>query len=288
MAEGVGLMAAQMGGRWGPDAFRRRRAVVTAHLRRIYGPDISEAKLDRAVNEAFASYGRYWAESLRLPSLSATEIDAGMSMEGTDHLHAALAGDRGAILALPHLGGWDWGGVWMAQSLWPVSVVVEALDPPEVFEWFVEFRSRMGMEVIPLDAGAASASMRALGAGRALCLLSDRAIGAAAGVTVDLFGSPTRLPAGPVTLALRSGAPLLPCAVYFAGGAMGHRAVVEPPIPLERRGRLRHDVERGTQQLADRLEVLIARAPTQWHMMQPVWPPGLDAPGRQSRGPEPS
>lgn len=135
---------------------------------------MSDVTLALRVDEAFASYGRYWAESLRLPSLTAAEVDAGMSFRGMDHLQTALGQGRGAILALPHLGGWDWGGMWMARSNWPVSVVVEALCPPEVFEWFVEFRRRLGMEVIPLDQGAAVASMRALKGGRALCLLSDR------------------------------------------------------------------------------------------------------------------
>ncbi|MGI8753973.1 MAG: phosphatidylinositol mannoside acyltransferase [Acidimicrobiales bacterium] len=272
MAEGVGLVAARMGGPGGMAPFRTRRNLARDHLRRVYGPEMSEVTLSLRVDEAFASYGRYWAESLRLPSLTAEEVDAGMSFRGMDHLQTALVGGRGAILALPHLGGWDWGGMWMALSNWPVSVVVEALRPPEVFEWFVEFRRRLGMEVIPLDKGAATASMRALRAGRALCLLSDRLVGGTPGVEVDLFGAPTRLPAGPVTLALRTGAPVLPCAVYFDSGASGHLAVVERPLVLERQGHLRADVERGTRQLAERLEALIRRAPTQWHMMQPIWP----------------
>lgn len=264
----------------GVGAVRERRELAAAHLRRVYGPDMSDLTLSLRVDEAFASYARYWAESLRLPSLTAAEVDAGMSFRGMGHLQAALAGGRGAILALPHLGGWDWGGMWMARSNWPISVVVEALRPPEVFEWFVGFRRRLGMEVIPLGPGAASASVRALAGGRALCLLSDRMVGDGPGVEIDLFGSPTRIPAGPVTLALRTGAPLLPAAVYFAAGAADHLAVVRPPLIVERRGRLRDDVAAGTQALARELEELIRRAPTQWHMLQPIWPTADQPPGR--------
>lgn len=271
VAEGAGLIAARMGGPGGIAALRSRRVLVGEHLRRVYGPTMSEVTLSLRVDEAFASYARYWAESLRLPSLTAEEVDAGMSFRGMDHLQSALAQGRGAILALPHLGGWDWGGMWMARAQWPISVVVEALRPPEVFAWFVEFRRRLGMEVIPLDGGAAAASLAALRAGRALCLLSDRVVGETPGSEVEFFGAPTRMPAGPVTLALRTGAPLLPCGVYFDGGVSAHLAVVEAPLILERKGRFRDDVARGTQALATQLEVLIRRAPTQWHMMQPVW-----------------
>jgi KDO2-lipid IV(A) lauroyltransferase len=53
---------------------------------------------------------------------------------------------------------------------------------------------------------------------------------------------------------------------------MGHTATIEPPIAVERRGRLRDDVTRVTQDLAHRFEELISAAPEQWLLMQPNWP----------------
>ncbi len=47
---------------------------------------------------------------------------------------------------------------------------------------------------------------------------------------------------------------------------------MRPPLSLERTGRFREDVARITQDLADELEVLIRRAPEQWHLFQPNWP----------------
>jgi KDO2-lipid IV(A) lauroyltransferase len=96
-------------------------------------------------------------------------------------------------------------------------------------------------------------------------------------VEVEFFGERLLLPAGPVTLALRTGAALLPCAVYFETGANRRVGFIRPPLQLPRRGRLRDDVQRGTQLLAVELEALIARAPTQWHLMQPNWPSDLAA-----------
>ena len=45
------------------------------------------------------------------------------------------------ILALPHLGGWEWAGRWMTDQGYKMTVVVEALDPPELFEWFADLRA---------------------------------------------------------------------------------------------------------------------------------------------------
>ncbi|MGE3619392.1 MAG: phosphatidylinositol mannoside acyltransferase [Acidimicrobiia bacterium] len=246
-----------------------RRRLVARNLRRVR-PGLSERELRSAVRATFASYGRYWVESFRLPGTPPAELAAHFTTEGYEHLEEARAAGRGAIMALPHLGGWEWAGFWLTTVAGvPMTVVVERLQPPELFEWFADLRRRLGFEVVGLGPEAGAACTRALRANRALALLCDRDIGGD-GVPVELFGEGTTLPAGPATLALRTGAPLLPVAVYHDGP--GHHAVVRPPIPVERAGRLRDDVARITRLLAAELEVLIARAPEQWHLMQPNWP----------------
>jgi len=255
-----------------PNAMSKRREMVGRHLRRVYGAEIGGWQLGRLVDEAFASYARYWAETLRLPSLRPEQILAGAGYEGYENLEAGRAAGRGTIFALPHLGGWEWCGTDLGLRGHPMHVVVERLQPADVFEWFVSLRGQLGMHVIPTGPGAAARCSEALAANGVLCLLADRVIGDASAVEVDFFGERTRLPAGPVTLALRTGAALLPCAVYFGPGPDDHLGVMGRPIPLERRGRLRDDVAAGTQVLAKEFEALIRRAPTQWHLMQPNWP----------------
>jgi phosphatidylinositol dimannoside acyltransferase len=165
-----------------------------------------------------------------------------------------------------------------------MNVVVEQLEPADVFDWFVSLRERLGMRVIPAGSGAAAACAQALARNEVLCLPADRVVGGAASVEVSFFGERTRLPAGPVTLALRTGAAVLPCAVYFESGADDHLGVFLPPLVIERRGRLREDVAAGTEALAREFEGLIRRAPTQWHLMQPNWPSDLDQPARPRAG----
>jgi KDO2-lipid IV(A) lauroyltransferase len=149
-------------------------------------------------------------------------------------------------------------------------VVVEALEPPELFEWFAEMRRRMNLEIVPLGPAAGTAILRRLKEGGIVGLVCDRDL-AGTGVEVDFFGERTTLPSGPATLALRTGAPILPVAVYFEGRD-GHRAVVRPPLPVERTGSFREDVGRVMQALAHEFEDLIRVAPSQWHLMQPNWP----------------
>src|SRR5207248_9564553 len=165
------------------------------------------------------------------------ELTASLTAEGLDHLTDALALGKGAILTIPHLGNWDLGGAWLGLRGVPITAVAEPLDPPELFDWFVSFREALGVKIVPLTGAAGTAVLRALHAGEVVGLICDRDL-VGGGAEVTFFGERTTLPAGPATLALRTGAPLLPVASYF-DGPTGHRGVVRPPIPVSRRGRLR-------------------------------------------------
>lgn len=270
----LATLTGRTAGFWLTLGMHGRRAMVERHLQRLHGRRMGPLELRREVHRTFDSYARYWLDSFRLTGMDAADLDAGMTAEGMDVLDTALEAGKGVIMALPHLGGWDFGGAWLATQGYPITVVVEPLQPPELFAWFAEFRERLGLTVVPLGPDAGRQVLRALRRNEIVGLLCDRDIDGT-GVDVEFFGERTTLPAGPVTLALRTGAPVLPTAVYFDGDR--HRGVIHQPLPLTRGASLREDVAAGTQLLADALQEMIAEAPEQWHVLQPNWP--SDRPG---------
>jgi phosphatidylinositol dimannoside acyltransferase len=247
-----------------------RRKMIERHLQRV-NPKLRGAALRVAVQQAFDSYARYYVESFRLPTMSKAAVDRPFSVDGFEHITASVEAGNGTIFALPHLGGWEWAGRWMTDKGYKLTVVVEALQPPELFEWFADLRKELGMTVVSTGPQAGAAVLKALRANEIVCLLCDRDL-ERNGIPVDFFGEQTTLPAGPATLALRTQAALLPVGCYFTSRYNGHHAVVRPPLSLQRQGGLREDVARITQQLAYELEFLIRRAPEQWHLFQPNWP----------------
>jgi KDO2-lipid IV(A) lauroyltransferase len=265
----VASMAARGLGRAAYRVAAGRRAQVERNLRRV-DPTLTGRDLGRLARQTFESYARYYEESFRLPGTSAAALDAGFTHEGYEHLDAALTAGHGAIMAMPHLGGWEWSGFWLTQVKGvPATVVVEQLEPTALFEWFVDLRRSFGFEVVALGPDAGVATARALKANHVLGLLCDRDL-TGTGPEVEFFGERTTLPGGPATLALRSGAPLLPTAIYFDGPR--RHGLVLPALDTTRQGKLRDDVQRVTQDLAHALEGLIRRAPEQWHLLQPNWP----------------
>ncbi len=244
----------------GPEQLRK-------NLARVLGVAPAEVP-GNLIRASLASYARYWREAFRLPSMNhqvlARRLDE--ASIGGEHVAAALDVGRGAILALPHSGNWDMSGVWLTNTHGRFATVAERLKPESLYKRFLDYRESLGFEVLPLTGGSRPPfdilAERLRGNGL-VCLMADRDL-TTSGVRVNLFGEPTMLPAGPATLALATGAPLLPVHSYYEPDVAV--TVVGPPLDLSS-----GDVDVITQALADQFTVNIAAHPADWHMLQPEW-----------------
>lgn len=252
---------AQRGFRVGADIAARRggRGVdrLRANLARVApGRDLTRA--------ALRSYARYWCEVFRLEGTPLQVVLDRTETVDEHRLREALALPTGVVLALPHTGNWDAAGAWCGASGAPFTTVAERLEPESLFERFVAFREKLGMEVLPLTGAPRppyDVLTERLQAGGTICLLADRDL-TPRGVEVMFFGSVTRMPAGPASLALSTGARLLPVTLSFTD--RGWRVRFHEAVPHT-------DVPTMTQAVADAFAVGITEAPQDWHMLQRLW-----------------
>lgn len=249
---------------------RGKRKIVARNMQRVQ-PNLRGRSLRRVVRKSYQSYARYYVETFRLPGLQKKSIDAKISVEGFSHIENALEKGNGVILALPHLGGWEWSGRWLIHQGHKLHAVVEKLESQALFDMFVELRRSYGVDVIPLDERAGVMVQEALAKNEIVALLCDRDL-LGNGIEVDFFGEQTTVPAGPAFFALRTGATILPLGTYFGRGLDQHETIVRPAIEIKRTGSLRQDMKNISQSLVNELEILIRRAPEQWHIFQPNWP----------------
>jgi phosphatidylinositol dimannoside acyltransferase len=245
----------------------KRREVVRRNMSRVVDPH----DLERAVDEAFRSYARYWMEALRLPKPGLEEIQRRTTVEGLDNIARYLDAGRGVIFVSPHLGSYDVAGAWLASYGWRMLAVAEELNPPELFEMFCTLRRSVGVEVLPAGKGSTARTLlSALRDGAAAGLVADRDI-SGSGINIEFFGETTMLPNGPAVLALRTGAPLIVGALFQRPGGRYH-AVLLDPIEVAAEKADRERVRALTAEVATRMEDLIRREPGQWHLFQPNWP----------------
>ncbi|MEV4324721.1 phosphatidylinositol mannoside acyltransferase [Microbispora rosea] len=255
---------------------RRGKSVrrLEANLARVVGGDPGDPAVRELSRAGMRSYFRYWMESFRFTGYTRERILDGTRATGGEHIFDNLARGRGVVVALPHMGNYDLAGAWLVHMGHPFTTVQERLKPESLFERFVAYRGRLGMEVLPLTAKGGGSAMafgtlaKRLRAGRPVCLPAERDL-TASGVEVEFFGARTRMVAGPALLAIQTGAALLPAVLWFEGNGWGIRIHEEIPVPPE--GTRQEKVALMTQALAAVFEKGIAEHPEDWHMLQRLW-----------------
>jgi lauroyl/myristoyl acyltransferase len=231
----------------------------------VVRPDATEAELDALTRAGMRSYLRYWQEAFRLPEWSAEEIVARVRTVNEKLLRDPYAAGRGVICALPHLANYDHAGAWAGLTGMPVSTVAERLQPESLFDRFIAYRKKLGMEVLPLTGGDEDVTgvlAERLRAGGFVCLVADRDL-SERGVPVTFFGRPSRMPAGPAALSLRTGAPLVPATLHYDG----------PDLVITFYDAIDPDggMAAMTQRCADAFAQGIAAHPEDWHMLQRIF-----------------
>ena len=245
-----------------------RRKMTERHMARVLGEEADSKAAARSVME---SYGRYWAEAFWARPRRVPEMRRNTAVDGLELIVGSRDRGKGMIFALPHMGNWEAAAPVSGTAGVPVVAVAERLPNERITDWFTSMRAAFGIEIV-LATGGVEVMRRleaALAENKAVALLSDRDL-KGRGVEVEFFGERTTLPPGPATLAIRTGAPLLPVGSYFEGS--GHRVVITQAITVPETGSRAEKVQAMTQELAYRLEKLIAEAPQQWHLVQPNWP----------------
>lgn len=187
---------------------------------------------------------------------------AQIELEGIEQLDAALRLGRGAILYTPHLGNYFY-SYWRLSQDYDATTVVTA-GSAELRKLFEEVYALGGMKGYDYDNEAPrelAFKLRAhLKRNGVVFLLSDFARPEFPACT--LFGQPSHLPSGALTLALMQQCPIVPCYGERIGWGK-HRLVFLPPLHLHERYTVRQKDE-AMQQLAHTLERMIRMVPEQW------------------------
>jgi phosphatidylinositol dimannoside acyltransferase len=242
----------------------QRRAALENYAAAL-GRDATDREVARVARRAFQNYGRMLTDFLLLGSLTPEELIQRMTIDGRDHLDAALARGRGAIMAVPHMGSWDMAGAYGGALGYPIAAVAERF-PGSLNDAVVRTRQGFGLNVIMLGRSAVRGITQALQANSIVALLCDLEQGP--GVSVRFFGRRSVVPGGPAALALKTGAALMP-ACQYATSPGHHHVHVDAPLTLAE-GETKEGV---MQRVVNRFEDFIRERPQQWYAFRPMFAP---------------
>jgi KDO2-lipid IV(A) lauroyltransferase len=245
------------------DSRHRRLARTNIALGLGCGP----AEAARIARACFENIGRTLAE-FSLAGSRIGELLERVELEGVEHLHAALAGGRGAFMLSGHCGNWELLGARMAREV-PLTSLARPMANPLVDELVASQRRAAGVRTVDAR-DAVREVLRTLRRGEVVGMLLDQNALRSERVFVPFLGRPAAANFGLAMLALKTGAPVLP--VFSARGADGrHRAWIGPPVPAAdaegRPARLGVTTARYTAAI----EGYVRRHPDQWFWVHNRW-----------------
>lgn len=258
---GMGRVAHAFGG--------RLRRAGTRNLEMAF-PAMGAEERERLLKGSFANLGRLLGEFSQFSSATPEDIERLIECEGLEHLEAAEARGRGVILFTGHIGAWELTSFALSAMGHRVDFLARRIDNPRVEEIIERTRTRFGNRSIDKRA-AARPMLRTLGAGGTLGILIDLNTHPHEGVFVDFFGIPASTTTSLATLALRTGAAVLPVFAPWDEKRGRFLLRIEPPVSIKQTGEQEEDVRALTAAVTAVIEKYVRSYPEQWLWIHKRW-----------------
>jgi phosphatidylinositol dimannoside acyltransferase len=233
----------------------------------VLGIAPDDPRVRRLALRAYREYGRYLVEMMRLSTRTAVEMESMVPFLDIEDLQRIAADSSGGLIyTVGHMGSNEAVMAAIARHGMPISAVADDSSFPELFDLLRRDRESRGATLIGWR------NLReiygVLRRREMLALLVDWGY-RADGIPVRLFDGWTALPAGPATLAARTGSRILPITIRRQPDRTFR---VSWPAPIDVASSDPAELQRATQAIADALADTIGAAPEQWYNFKPIWP----------------
>jgi KDO2-lipid IV(A) lauroyltransferase len=229
------------------------------------------ARVRQLVRRMFANYGEYMADFFRLPQMPPHKVDTVFAgLKGEHIFKAALDRGKGVILLSAHIGNWEFGGTMVRHANYPLAVVSLPHNSAPTNELVNRIRGGKGISVIEVDASPFSAIpiMKHLRQNGVVAMIGDKDF-FGNGKIIPYFGKPVRFPIGPVTIAMTSGAALIPAFVLKQTDGT-YFGILEEAIPITTKGSRDQAIQANLEKVARVFEHYVRNYPDQWYNPDPM------------------
>jgi KDO2-lipid IV(A) lauroyltransferase len=210
---------------------------------------------------------------------SEEQLRAEMPIAGREHLDAALAKGNGVIVLSAHLGNFFLVGTRLAIEGYPVHVLVSPPRDPQFAALMDDVRLQVWQRTIRArPRRAALKELHAVLRRNEIAVVIADEYKNGHGIPVPLFGGIVSARRGPATLALRTGAAIVPAfLVRQAGDAL--KLIIESELELARTDKGQDDVRESILRITRWLERSVSAYPDQWNWTNIQWQndPGLQS-----------
>ena len=250
---------------------RKYRRITLSNLKLAFGTGKEKSQLVGIARETYVNLGKGFCEGAGFVRFSPSGMRKLVKLNGKENLDLALESGKGVIAFSAHLGNFVLMGMRLAAEGYPFSFILRDPESEQVARIFRRVTGQTGIGIISAmpRKKAVAESLKHLRQNRIVCILGDQRE-FHGGVSVDFFGHPAGTATGPVVLAMRTGASIVPMFSVREPGD-SHMVVIEPAFGLVLSGDKEKDTYVNTAMLSRIVEGYVALYPSQWFWLHERW-----------------
>lgn len=222
----------------------------------------AEERLELA-KRCFLHFGRVFADFLRSSARTDEEVISTCEIVNQEILDAELAKGKGIMLITGHFGNWERAAHRVVAAGYKVTVVARDANDSDLNQSVMRIREKQGIAVLPRGK-AARGILSVLKANEVIAILPDQNSG---DIFIPFFGKPAGTVTGPSSIAIKTGAPMVPLYCRRVGPAKYEARIYPPLEPVEGY----EPVEALTRAINNSLEAAIRETPEQWLWFHNRW-----------------
>jgi lauroyl/myristoyl acyltransferase len=245
----------------------RGRRNMLRSLANLLNKNTHDPEVRRTARQCMRNYCKYAVDFLRYSYSDKQFFENHFKIDGRENLDTALKEGKGVVLVSFHLGNLDLGIRLLSQIGYPVNAIVDSLCSAQLDIFLQTPRVKSGVKLINVKE-ASSQLLDILRRNEILALMID-CPNCLKGVKVKLGQRSVLFPSGAATLALRTGARMVPCGLVRTSNTT-FRGIIGSPIECRLTGRVADDVKELTQSAVQALEEMTRSFPDQWFVFHPL------------------
>jgi len=240
------------------------RRLARENLQRALGGEYSPAALRRLTFRHFTTLGANTCSAFKMTALTEAQIRACTTPENMERLAAAHARGRGVVFIISHIGNWE----LLAQINFfhpdiKCGTVYQAIRNVRIDDLINRDRRARGVQTFDRKRGVTKA-VSLLREGGLVGVLVDQHAGDA-GIWTPFFDSLASTSPLAASLAIRTGAAVVPCAILTDGFARWRIAMSDEIVYAP------DDTNALTADITRALEAQIRRSPADWFWVHNRW-----------------
>lgn len=248
-----------------------QRRIAKESLLMAFGNEKSDAEISQIVRQCINGVGYNIIDMVYFMAHPERAKEF-ISVSGREHLDQAFKKGNGVVAVTAHFGNFPLMMLYLAQEGYPSHAIVRQSRDEKMEKYLSEKRDGMGLKTIYARPrrDCIEGSLKALKKNEMVFMPIDQNFGALTGVFVDFFGRKAATATGPVVIAQKTGAVILPMFIISEGRAR-HRLIIEPPFELIKKDHKKEMLTENMAVLTQKIEKYIRKYPQEWGWMHRRW-----------------